>query len=169
MKYLVVGNPISHSLSPELHNYWFKINKIKATYEKKEILNSDLKNLILDMREKKIDGINITVPFKNKIIPYLDELTTESKNTQSVNTVYLQKDKIIGHNTDIDGFRRSLEKIKFNFEGKNILILGAGGVVPSMISALNTMSVSKIFVSNRTKEKAEKLKNIFKNIFSNYP
>ena len=68
-KFLVIGNPIKHSLSPILHNYWIKKNNINATYEKDELNSKDLKNLILKIRDKKISGANVTVPFKKEIIP----------------------------------------------------------------------------------------------------
>ena len=160
-KYLVIGNPIEHSLSPELHNYWLKNNNIEAIYEKKKLSEDDLGKLILQIKEKKIDGVNITIPFKKKIISHIDELTLEAESTQSVNTIYLKNDKLIGHNTDIDGFKMSVKKSKFDLTDKKVLILGAGGVVPSIIFALNKMQASKIFVSNRTKDKAENLKNLF--------
>ena len=163
-KYLVIGNPIEHSLSPKLHNYWIKKNNINAIYEKQKLSENDLKDLILQIRNKRIDGINVTVPFKKLIIPLLDELTYEAKKTQSVNTIYLNVDKVMGHNTDISGFEISMKKLKFDFQSKNVLILGAGGVVPSIIFALNKMKVSKIIISNRTKEKAENLKILFKNL-----
>ena len=163
-KFLVIGNPIDHSLSPKLHNYWIKKNNIDAIYEKQKLDESDLKNLIPQIKEKKIHGINITVPFKKSVIPYLDELTLEAKQTQSVNTIYLENNKILGHNTDIGGFETSIYKSNIDLTNKNILILGAGGVVPSIIYALIKMNVAKITLSNRTKEKAENLKNIFKEI-----
>ena len=164
-KYLVIGNPIQHSLSPLIHNHLFKKYNIEASYEKKLINRNSLKDLILDIKDKKIDGINVTVPFKNEVIPYLDELSLEAKTTQSVNTTYYDKNKIIGHNTDIEGFESSIIDTEYKIKNKKILILGAGGVVSSIIFALNKMEVSKIFISNRTKEKAEKFKNLFKNIF----
>ena len=163
-KYLVIGNPIKHSLSPEIHNYWFKKNNIKAIYEKRELDSDELKNLILEMREQKIYGINVTVPFKKKIIPHLDKLTFEAEKTQSVNTIYFLDNQILGHNTDILGFEDSIKNAHFNLSDKKIFILGAGGVVPSIIFALNKMKVSKIVISNRTREKAEQLKDLFQNL-----
>ena len=163
-KFLVIGNPIEHSLSPTLHNYWIKSNNIDAIYEKKRLKEDELGDTVLQIKQKKIEGINVTVPFKKTIIPFLDELSAEAKSTQSVNTLYLKDNKVIGHNTDIIGFETSIKKSKFNIFNKEVLILGAGGVVPSIIFALKKMKVSKIKISNRTKEKAENLKKLFKNL-----
>ncbi len=163
-KFLVIGNPIDHSLSPVLHNYWIKNNGIDAIYEKKKLNENELSQLILQIKKKNINGINVTVPFKNAVIPFLDELSIESEKTQSVNTIYLKNRKLIGHNTDIVGFETSIKKSNYNLNNKEILILGAGGVVPSIIFALIRMKVSKIKISNRTKEKAENIKKLFKDI-----
>ena len=163
-KYFVIGNPIDHSLSPQLHNYWLKKNNINGVYDKKKLDSNDLKDLVLKIKNNEINGLNITVPFKNEIIPYLDELSNESKSTQSVNTIYSYKNKIIGHNTDIDGFELAIKNTGHEVNGKKILILGAGGVVPSIIFALNKMGASEIILSNRTKHKAETLKKLFKNL-----
>ena len=163
-KYLVIGNPISHSLSPEIHNFWFEKHGIDATYLKKKINSVDIKNLIEKVKNKEIDGMNVTVPFKKEVIPYLDELSLDAKSTQSVNTIYLDRNKIIGHNTDIDGFELAIKSTKFDVSGKKIFILGAGGVVSSIIFALNKMKASQIIISNRTKEKTEYLKNLFNDL-----
>ena len=163
-KYLVIGNPIEHSLSPKLHNFWIKVNNLDAIYEKKKLNKNELASLILEVKKKNIHGINVTVPFKKAVIPYLDKLTFESENTQSVNTIHLEDNKLIGHNTDIEGFERSIKDLKLDLMNKKALILGAGGVVPSIIFALNKMKVSEVIISNRTKSKAESLKDLFKNI-----
>ncbi|MDC0851415.1 shikimate dehydrogenase [Candidatus Pelagibacter sp.] len=162
--FLVIGNPINHSLSPKLHNYWIKKNNINAIYKKKKLEENDLENLIFQVKEKKIDGINVTVPFKKTIIPFLDKLTLEAQKTQSVNTIYLDNNKVIGDNTDIGGFEMSIQKSNVNLSNKKVLILGAGGVVPSIIFALTKMKVTKVIISNRTKEKAENLKKFFNDI-----
>ena len=163
-RYLVIGNPINHSLSPELHNHWIKQNGLDAIYEKKKLNNNDLADLILSVKEENINGVNVTVPFKNAIIPYLDELSNEAKKTRSVNTIYLKNKKVIGHNTDIEGFENAIQNINFNLKNKKIFILGAGGVVPSIIYASIKMGFSEIMISNRTERKAEEVKNIFDNI-----
>ena len=165
-KYIVIGNPIDHSLSPRLHNYWFKENNINAVYEKKLAKETDIEEITSEMRNGKIEGINVTVPFKKSVIPFLDKIEIPEK-TQSVNTIYTEKNdatgvnKIIGRNTDILGFKYSLEHIKYPIKGKKIFILGAGGVTPSIIYALEEMEPSIIMLSNRTKEKAENLKKLF--------
>ena len=151
-KYLVVGNPIEHSKSPLIHNYWMKKNNINAHYDKKLLKENEIESLIQDLRKDKIYGVNVTVPFKKFIIPFLDKLSDEATTTQSVNTIYKTENKIIGDNTDIEGFQISLEKTNHIIKDKIVFILGAGGVV------------SKIYVSNRTELKTLDLKNIFSKI-----
>ena len=160
-KYLVIGNPIEHSLSPKLHNYWIKKNKIDAIYDKKLINEGDIENLVSQVKKEHIHGINVTVPFKQKVIPFVDELTTEANESQSINTIYKKNDKIIGHNTDMAGFELGLKHINYNCKNKKIFILGAGGVVSSIILVLKKIGASKIILSNRTKKKADDLKNFF--------
>ena len=163
-KYLVIGNPIEHSLSPKLHNYWFNQNNIKAVYDKKQLNESDIKEIISELRKEKINGINVTVPFKQSVIPFVDELSSEAKESQSVNTIYKENNKILGHNTDISGFELAVRKKSFDIKDKKVFILGAGGVVSSIILALKKMKAAEIILSNRTKKKAERLKNIFSNL-----
>ena len=163
-KYLVIGNPIEHSLSPKLHNHWIKENNINAIYEKKHLNEGDIKDIIKEVKKEKINGINVTTPFKKIIIPYLDQLTPLAEETQSVNTIYKENDKVIGHNTDVGGFELALKSIKYDVKNKKIFILGAGGVVPSLVLSLKNMKAGKITLSNRTKKKAEEIKKIFSDI-----
>ena len=163
-KFLVIGNPIDHSLSPQLHNYWINKFKINATYSKVKVNENELKDIIIKIKKDELKGINVTVPFKEKIIDLLDKLTPEAERAQSVNTVYKDGKQIIGHNTDIAGFELSIRHHKVDIKNKKILILGSGGVVPSIIIALQKLNVSKIYIMNRTREKAEKLSKRFKNL-----
>ena len=146
-KYIVIGNPIDHSLSPKLHNYWIKKNNIEAIYEKKEIKESDIEFIVSEIKKEIIAGAN--------------ELSPEANESQSVNTIYSQNGKLIGHNTDISGFELGIKYSKYDIKNKIVFILGAGGVVSSIIIALKRMGAAKIIISNRTKSKAEDLKNIF--------
>ena len=163
-KYLVVGNPIEHSLSPKLQNYWLNSNNIKAIYGKLQAYDNDLKELCSGIKNGQLSGLNITVPFKKKIIPHLEVLSGHALRTQSVNTVCLNNGNVTGYNTDIDGFELSIKKLNYDVSNKKIVILGAGGVVPSIIFALKKMNAHQIYLSNRTKEKAQILKKLFEGI-----
>ena len=163
-KYLVIGNPIEHSLSPKLHNHWIQQNNIGAVYEKKQLNESDIEAIIDEVKNEKINGINVTVPFKKSVIPFLDQLTLIAKEAQSVNTIFKKDNKIIGDNTDVGGFEYGLKHINYDVKNKKVFILGAGGVVPSIILALKQLGVFKISLSNRTKEKAEELKKTYKDL-----
>ena len=146
-KFLVIGNPIEHSLSPKLHNYWIKTNNLNEIYLKLETHESDMPELSKSIKKGELAGLNVTVPFKKTIIPYLDILSGDALRTQSVNTVSLSKGNLIGDNTDIDGFEFGIKKINYDVTDKIVLILGAGGVVPSIICALKRMNASKIVLS----------------------
>ncbi len=163
-KYLVVGNPIEHSLSPKLQNYWINSNNIEAIYGKLQAHDDDLKELCNNIKSGQLNGLNITVPFKKKIIPHLEVLSGHALRTQSVNTVCLINGNVTGYNTDIDGFELSIKKLNYDVSNKKIVILGAGGVVPSIIYALKKMDAQEIYLSNRTKEKAQILKKLFEGI-----
>ena len=172
-KYLVIGNPIGHSLSPLIHNHWMKkYGLVDSVYEKKKIEEKDLKNIIKEIRNDEMVGANVTVPFKKLIIPFLDELDFVAKETQSVNTLFKINNKIVGYNTDSAGFLDSIKEFyprssdsmkPIPLVGKHIFILGAGGVTSSIISALKNEGAN-IFLSNRTKEKADELKKLFPEI-----
>ena len=163
-KYLVIGNPIEHSLSPKLHNYWIKQSNLDAVYDKKLINEGDIEGIINELKNDNISGINVTVPLKGLVIPFLNQLTSLAKETNSVNTIYKKENQIIGDNTDVDGFECALKHINYNVKGKKAFILGAGGVAPSIISALKKMGISDITLSNRTREKAETLKKKYSDL-----
>tara|TARA_A100000164_G_C21826615_1_gene733165 strand:- start:144 stop:941 length:798 start_codon:yes stop_codon:yes gene_type:complete len=163
-KYIVIGNPIKHSLSPLLHNYWIKKNKINAVYEKKLVEENQIKGVVLKIKNGEINGANVTIPFKTKIVPFLDKLTDEAEETKSVNTVYFENGEVIGHNTDIAGFELGIRHFKYDVKNKKVFINGAGGVVPSIIVALKKMGALKIFLYNRTLDKAKDLQNNFREV-----
>ncbi|MAD13371.1 MAG: shikimate dehydrogenase [Pelagibacteraceae bacterium] len=165
-KYLVIGNPIEHSLSPKLHNYWLSRYKVGGNYEKK-LLTEDKVGEFLKS-DQKISGINVTVPFKKTVINYCSELTELASASQSVNTITLSNDKIIGDNTDVYGFEQSLRDLNFNGLNKTAYIIGAGGVVSSVVIALNKLGVQNIVISNRTKNKAEALAKEYNLVVSDW-
>jgi len=172
-KYLVIGNPIGHSLSPLIHNHWMKkYHLFDSIYEKRKVGEKDLKDIVKEIRDDEIVGVNVTVPFKKLIIPFLDELHVTAKETESVNTLFKVKNRVVGYNTDEPGFALTMLELFPNpkdnmmpvaLQGKNILVLGAGGVTSSIIYALEHRG-AKVFLSNRTKKKAEELKKKYTEI-----
>ena len=157
-KYLVIGNPIKHSLSPLIHNYWMRKYKLTdSIYEKRQIEKKDLANIVRQIKNDELKGVNVTVPFKKEIIPFLDRLDGVAQNTQSVNTLCKVKEEVWGYNTDVGGFNSSLTSIDIDYMNKNIFILGSGGVTSSIIHNFS-FSANKIYITNRTKEKAQQLK-----------
>lgn len=164
-KYGIIGKPLSHSLSPILHKFWFKKNKLKADYFLIEVEKHQIKEVIDKIRAKELDGINVTIPYKQDVIPHIDLLINDAKETSSVNTIYLNNEnKVVGDNTDVYGFERSfINKLNTeNILSKNFLILGAGGVTSSLAYALEKKKIKKIFISNRTLIKAQNIKKKFK-------
>ncbi len=165
-KFCIIGKPVSHSLSPILHNYWFKKYNIDAEYNLLEINENQIKDVIDKIKNKELDGLNITLPYKRKIIPYLSKVINDAEDSKSVNTVYLEGDDVVGENTDVYGFQAGYLKEIIYPKNNNTkaLILGAGGVAPSIILALIKSNILDINVTNRTNEKTLFLKKQFKNI-----
>ena len=166
-KFAIIGSPISHSLSPTMHNYWFKKYNINAEYELLDIDKSKIQMVIDKIKNKEIKGINVTLPYKNSVIPFLSKLINDANETHSVNTIMLDgKNNLIGENTDVFGFQAAYLKSIPNQDkmSKKVLILGAGGVSPSIILALLKSKINNITLSNRTYEKSLFLKKKFKHL-----
>lgn len=122
-KYTLIGYPLGHSMSPMIHDNLFKIKDREASYDLTEIAPEDLESMMPKLRE--LNGFNVTIPHKQAIIPFLDELGESAKKYNSVNCVVNKNGKLIGYNTDCDGFIRSVEKYPMN---KKVLLIGCGGV-----------------------------------------
>ena len=166
-KFALIGNPVSHSLSPIMHNYWFNKYNINAEYQPLNINENEIEKVIGKVKDKEIKGINVTLPYKKSVIPFLTRTINDANNTHSVNTVMLDKDdNLIGENTDVFGFQAAFLKSIPNLEkkSKKVLILGAGGVAPSIILALLKSNILDISLTNRTHEKSLFLKKKFRTI-----
>ena len=160
--FAIVGNPVSHSLSPLLHNYWFKKYKIDANYSLINAGEDDLVNVVRKIKDKSLSGINVTLPYKQKIINYTDKIINDAETTGSVNTLLLEDDKmVIGENTDVFGLQAAYLKEIENRTTKKALIIGAGGVSPSAILSLQKSGIKYISITNRTQEKCLFLKKKF--------
>ena len=158
----IIGNPIKHSLSPVLHKYWFKKYDINADYSILEATDKDLPDIIRKIKEGDYSGINVTLPFKQKIINHIDKVINDAELTGSVNTVLLDNDKtIIGENTDVYGLQAAYLKEIDDSSNKKALVIGAGGVSPSVILSIKKSGIRNISITNRTNEKCIFLKKKF--------
>ncbi len=159
-KFALLGYPVYHSLSPLIHNTAFKSLGIDAVYQ--AIETKDLRKTLNAWRSQSIHGFNITVPFKESVIPYIDELSAEAKTIGAVNTVAVRDGRWTGYNTDTTGFSSTLEPYRKNIEGHSVQILGAGGSARAVIYALLTDYLpDTVFVYCRTHERAVKIINDF--------
>ena len=150
----IIGNPIQHSLSPLLHNYWFKKYQIDANYTLIDIKEKELPDVIKKIKNGDLNGINVTLPYKQKIVSFIDVLVNDAEITSSVNTIYLDnKGRVAGDNTDVFGLQAAYLKEVDDVEKKRALVIGAGGVSPSAILSLQKLGIRYISIINRTKEK----------------
>ncbi|MBQ0138663.1 MAG: shikimate dehydrogenase [Kurthia sp.] len=154
--YAVIGDPIGHSLSPFMHNSWFAQQEIDATYIPIHVKAEMLEQSIASMKLLGIDGFNVTIPHKEKILPFLDELDDMAEKMGAVNTVVrLPNGQLKGYNTDGLGFVRSLEEaIGQQKRQQPLLIIGAGGAARGIAFALEASGYEDITICNRTVEKA---------------
>ena len=160
--FAIIGDPIAHSLSPVLHNYWFNKYKIDANYSLLNIKEKDIESITDKIRNKELSGINITLPYKQKIIPFIDKLVNDAMSTNSVNTILLDDtNNLVGENTDVYGLQAAYLKEISNVRNKRALIIGAGGVSPSVIFALHKSKINNITIVNRTHDKSIFLKKKF--------
>lgn len=154
-RYCVIGYPVKHSFSPKLHNGWFKKNKIKARYVKEEVKPEDLGKFMCGFREK-FAGANVTIPHKEKIMKFLDEVTPEAREIGAVNVIVNRGGKLVGHNTDVVGAMAALKSAVKIIKGKRAVVLGAGGAARAVVYGLKKAG-AQVVILNRTIENAERL------------
>lgn len=156
--YAVVGDPIAHSLSPFMHDLWFKEHGIDATYIPIHAEPAALQSAFQAMKVLGISGLNVTLPHKGAIIPFLDRLDETAVKMNAVNTVTFDDGQAVGWNTDGDGFVRSLAANPLP-ENPNVLVIGAGGAARGIVFALKRAGFAHVTVTNRTFRRAEELAN----------
>jgi shikimate dehydrogenase len=138
-----------------MHNAAFKYLGMNAVYLPFEVNPKDLKNAVLGISALGIGGVNVTIPHKEAVINYLDSLTYEAKTTGAVNTIVNKNNRLIGHNTDVFGFARSLkEDLKFNPRGRAAFIIGAGGAAKAVVFALAMGGARRIILTDKIDERA---------------
>ena len=166
------GNPARHSLSPKIQNYFISQYKKNSLYVVFEPTENNLEQAFIGTRNLEFIGLNVTMPFKEKVFNLVDQTDKVASFIKAVNTVKFIQDKVssgsisIGYNTDVPGFIRSLDNEKFQWIDKKCLVVGAGGVAKSTVYGLNQKKVSKIFIYDIIPGKALELVNILSKISS---
>ncbi len=165
--YGVLGNPIKHSLSPQLHNAAFKQLGMNAVYLAFEVDPNELALAFEGVRSLRLHGVNLTIPFKELALDYIDEIPEDlDRATGAINTVVNKDGLLLGFNTDGPGFLRALkDELNFNPEGKSVLVLGAGGAARGVVFALARTGADIIRIHNRTGERAQGLADYAKTYF----
>ena len=165
--YAVIGDPIDHSLSPNIHNAAFRHLELDHTYIAYKIPVGELSAGIDALKAIKIAGFNVTIPHKIEMMKFLDEMDTTCKVIGAVNTVLNENGKLKGYNTDMIGFLDPIKKKNFTIKNSQVLLLGAGGAARAIITAMIKEKASKISIVNRTQENANKLADFAKKIGGN--
>ena len=153
----VIGDPIDHSLSPLVHSTILKNLGIDYEYEKVQVKKGELGSFLEYAKEKKFDGFNLTMPHKVDILPYLWEIDEEAERYGAVNTVKVKNGKLYGYNTDADGYVQSIKTLGIEIDKKNVVIMGAGGVVQTLALKTALEGANEISIMNRTLSKAEEI------------
>lgn len=169
----LLGTPVAASLSPRLHNRAFQACGVNALYLAFNIKPGQLAAAIAGIRSLPFLGANITIPYKEEVINYLDALADEAKLIGAVNTLAVKQGRLVGHNTDGQGFLQSLKlEADFLVQGKKSLLIGAGGAARSLVASLMSERAGEVWVLNRTETRAQRLvgelkeRFAFPNIFS---
>ena len=155
--YGLIGDPVEHSYSPRMMNAAFSSMNLDARYLAFQVKTEEVSEAIQGIRALNVAGVNVTVPHKSAVIPYLDEVTPLAKKIGAVNTNSNVKGHLKGTNTDFSGFIRSLKTLNFSPKNKTIAILGSGGSARALRVGLADGGALRVIVHNRTSERAEKL------------
>jgi len=166
LKFGVVGDPVAHSHSPEMFNAAFAAKNMACEYTRFHVTKNDLPAFMLQLKEQKIMGCNITLPHKEDVIQYLDALTPEAQKIGAVNTVFWQNNQLTGDNTDAAGFWMSVSPHLTEPHKKSCLVLGAGGASRAVCFSLLQNGVQHLIITNRNHDKALLLQKHLQNFFT---
>ncbi|RKY39996.1 MAG: shikimate dehydrogenase [Candidatus Omnitrophota bacterium] len=162
--YGLLGYPVKHSLSPLIHNSAFTYLGIDACYLCFETLPEYIKEAIEGIRALKIEGVNLTIPHKERCLAYLDEIEPLAKEIGAVNTIVREGERLVGYNTDAQGFLRALQELNFDAKEKTIFLLGAGGAGKAVGITLAKAGAKCIFIVDKERKKAEELEERIKRL-----
>lgn len=162
----LIGHPLGHSLSPQMHNEQFGKLGIDGYYHLFDIPEEELLKGVQALRQLGAAGFNITIPHKVNVMDYIDKLDPSAERIGAVNTVVRENNALVGYNTDGEGYLESLLDVRSldQIKNANILVIGAGGAARAVCYALSLRSPESITIVNRTQEKAEQLKNHLEDI-----
>lgn len=164
----LIGNPVRHTKSPLIHNTLFKLFDINAVYIPMLIQRDSLENAVNGMKAMNVTGFNVTVPYKKDIIKYLDDISKDALLMGAVNTVKNVNGKLKGYNTDAEGFVRDFkDAFDTNFNGKKVLLFGAGGTSRALAVKLASDGVQHLTIVNRTEQHAQSIAELVRNNFGN--
>ena len=160
-KVVLYAYPAWHSLSPAMHNAAFEELGLDARYLAREVPPQELPAAVEELRQPEYWGANLTIPHKEAVLPLLDALGAEARAVGAVNTVVGRGEKLEGYNTDVSGFLEALAELKVDLSGRRVLLLGAGGAARAVAYALLMAGVGELVLHNRTRARAERLRDDF--------
>lgn len=155
MTYGLIGEKLSHSLSPEIHRLFFELTGKKGDYKLFELAKSGLKPFLVNAFEEGFKGLNVTIPYKTEVISLVDELTDEAMKIGAVNTILLGN-RLKGCNTDYFGIDFTIKKYHIKLLGGSALVMGSGGAAKAVVAYLEDSGASKVYMASRNKRDAEK-------------
>lgn len=148
---ILIGNPISHSLSPVMHNTAASHLNISLRYGAVEVKQNELSELIASLNKETLQGANVTIPYKNSFLDIVDELTPEAQEIEAVNTLFKENGQLIGDNTDAYGFARPIHQLGYDLVGERAIIFGTGGATKAIVHVLKEMGVAEIVLVSRSR------------------
>jgi shikimate dehydrogenase len=161
--YFLLGNPVAHSLSPLIHNAGFKALGINAVYLAAPVKAAEIGSAVKGLKALEAGGCNVTSPYKEAVIPYLDQLADDAKAISSVNTILYREGLLYGTSTDGEGFYQALIKAAPDYNPAHpVLLIGAGGSARALAYTLAQKGLKELYLANRSPEKAEKLSALLK-------
>ena len=162
LKLGIIGYPLSHTLSPQIHEYWLKLHRISGTYEILEVDDAGLDRLFCD-KVHLYRGLNVTIPHKVRVFDYMDEVSDSARVIGAINCITVENKKLIGYNTDADGFMNGLTAFNrdLDFSNMNVLVIGAGGASRAVIYSFLMKSTGQITVTNRSSDRLASLEKVF--------
>jgi len=155
--FAVIGDPINHSLSPNIHSAAFRELNLDSSYIGYRIPKGELESGVEGLKKIKISGFNVTIPHKVEMMKYLDKMDESCSIIGAVNTVVNNEGVLKGYNTDMDGFLEPLKKRNISIQDKKILLIGAGGAARAIIAVMSKEKAERVDIANRTTKNAEKL------------